>query len=117
VKSFLQRFGHLVLGVLHGFDRLRLRGSKRQLCYVTGAASYLGHIQVRLNDYKAYTQWFSEPRPARVDIPRADRATSTSQTAIGLDHPAAALAARAWTDRNDQRRPKSGGRDTRSPTS
>jgi hypothetical protein len=56
VKSFLQRFGHLVRGVLHGFDRLRLRGSKRQLCYVTGAASYLGHIQVRLNDYKAYAK-------------------------------------------------------------
>ena len=26
MKSFLQRFGSLILGVLHGFDRLRLRG-------------------------------------------------------------------------------------------
>ncbi len=29
MKSFLQRFGSFVSGVLHGFDRLRLRGSKR----------------------------------------------------------------------------------------
>ena len=51
MKTFLQRFGELVLGVLHGFDRMRLRGSKRQLCYPVGAASYLGHIGVRLTAY------------------------------------------------------------------
>jgi hypothetical protein len=54
VKSFLQHFGSFVLGILHGFDRLRFRGSKRQLCYGRGADSYLGHIGVKLVDYKPY---------------------------------------------------------------
>jgi hypothetical protein len=56
MKSFIQRFGAFVLGVLHGFDRVRLRGSKRQLCYASGAASYLGHVGVKLVDYKHYAQ-------------------------------------------------------------
>ncbi len=56
MRSFLQRFGAFVLGVLHGFDRLRFRGSKRQLCNSLGAASYLGHVGVRLVDYKGYAK-------------------------------------------------------------
>ena len=56
MKSFLQRFGAVVLGILQGFDRLRFRGSKRQLCNSAGAASYLGHIQVKLTDYKPYAK-------------------------------------------------------------
>jgi hypothetical protein len=54
MKSFLQRFGSLVLGVLQGFDRLRFRGSKRQLCHVHGLASWLGHCRIWLKDYKAF---------------------------------------------------------------
>jgi hypothetical protein len=56
MKSFLQRFAGLILGVLHGFDRLRLRGSKRQFCNPGGVASYLGHIRVPLKDYKSYAK-------------------------------------------------------------
>ena len=56
MKSFLQRFGSLVLGVLHGFDRLRLRGSKRFLCSPGGAASYLATVGVPLKDYKSYAK-------------------------------------------------------------
>lgn len=56
MKSFLQRFGAIVLGVLQGFDRLRFRGSMRQLCYAAGADSYLGHVGVRLTDYGTYSQ-------------------------------------------------------------
>ena len=41
MKSFLQRFGALILGVLHGFDRLRLRGSKRLLCNPPGVGRFL----------------------------------------------------------------------------
>ena len=51
MKSFLQRFGSLVSGVLHGFDRLRLRGSKRQLCNPGGFFSFLSHLQVPLQHY------------------------------------------------------------------
>jgi hypothetical protein len=56
MKSFLRRFGSFVLGVLQGFDRLRFRGSKRQLCNVMGAHSYLGHVGVRLVEYKSYAK-------------------------------------------------------------
>ena len=56
MKSFLQRFGSFVLGILEGFDRLRFRGSKRQLCYGRGADSYLGHVGVKLVDYKPYAK-------------------------------------------------------------
>ena len=56
MKSFLQLFGSFVLGILHGFDRLRLRGSKRQLGHGRGAASYLGHVGVKLVDYKGYAK-------------------------------------------------------------
>ena len=56
MKLFLQRFGALILGVLHGFDRLRLRGSKRQLCNPGGSDSYLSYIRVPLKDYKSYAK-------------------------------------------------------------
>jgi hypothetical protein len=36
MKEFLRRFAGVVTGVLHGFDRLRFRGSKRQLCMWRG---------------------------------------------------------------------------------
>lgn len=54
MKFFLQRFGALVLGVLHGFDRLRFRGSKRLLCYPAGVLSLLSQLRVRLVDYKEH---------------------------------------------------------------
>src|ERR1700722_2002360 len=56
MKSFLQRFGSLVLGVLHGFDRLRLRGSKRLLCNPGGVSSFLSQAQVPLKDYQSYAK-------------------------------------------------------------
>ena len=40
MKSFLQHFGSLVLGILHGFDRLRFRGSKRLLCNPRASAYF-----------------------------------------------------------------------------
>jgi hypothetical protein len=56
MKSFFQRFGSLILGVLHGFDRLRFRGSKRLLCNPGGVASYLSQVNVLLKDYKSYAK-------------------------------------------------------------
>jgi hypothetical protein len=51
VKAFLQRFGHLVLGVLMGFDRWRFRGSKRLLCYPQGVMSFLSYHSVLLKEF------------------------------------------------------------------
>src|SRR5579862_9431479 len=56
MKSFLQRFALLVAGVLHGFDRLRFRGSKRQLCHSTGMMSWLGAMRIPLKDYKTWAR-------------------------------------------------------------
>jgi hypothetical protein len=56
MKTFLQRFGVSVLGILHGFDRLRFRGSKRQLCHVTGLLSWLGHLHIPLKEYKLFAR-------------------------------------------------------------
>jgi hypothetical protein len=56
VKTFLQRFQQVVVGVLQGFDRLRFRGSKRQLCHVGGMESWLGAMGVLLKDYKCWVR-------------------------------------------------------------
>jgi hypothetical protein len=56
MKQFLQRFGSLVAGVLHGFDRLRFRGCKRQLCYVSGAMSWLWQVRILLKDYTQFAR-------------------------------------------------------------
>jgi hypothetical protein len=56
MKSFLQRFGSDVSGVLHGFDRMRFRGSKRLWCTPGGFFNYLWQIKVPLQDYKFYAK-------------------------------------------------------------
>jgi hypothetical protein len=56
MKSFLHRFGSIVSGVLHGFDRLRFRGSRRLLCHPGGFFNFLWQIQVPLKDYKSYAK-------------------------------------------------------------
>ena len=56
MKSFLQRFGSLVSGVLHGFDRMRFRGSKRLLCAPGGFCNYLQQIKVPIWKYKFHAR-------------------------------------------------------------
>jgi len=56
MKSFLQRFGQFVVGVLLGFDRLRFRGSKRQLSHVAGLMSWLSASSILLKDYKTWAR-------------------------------------------------------------
>jgi hypothetical protein len=54
MQAFLQRFASVVTGVLHGFDRMRFRGSKRQLSNVAGLMSWLGHVRIPLKEYKTF---------------------------------------------------------------
>ncbi len=56
MKSFLQRFGGIVLGVLSGFDRLRLRGTRRLLAHVSGLKHFLWKSRVKLQDFDTYVQ-------------------------------------------------------------
>jgi hypothetical protein len=54
VKTFIQRFGKNILGVVHGFDRIRFRGTRRFLANVAGMMGYLWQRQVLLKDFKAF---------------------------------------------------------------
>jgi hypothetical protein len=54
MKSFIQRFGALLLGLLHGFDRIRFRGTRRFLANVAGMMRFLWQRQVLLKDFKAF---------------------------------------------------------------
>jgi hypothetical protein len=54
VKTFLAAVGHLVLGVLSGFDRLVFRGHLRQLSYAHGMECYLSANRVLFKDFKAH---------------------------------------------------------------
>jgi hypothetical protein len=54
VKTFIQRFAGNILGVLHGFDRIRFRGTRRFLANVVGMMNFLWHRQVLLKDFKAF---------------------------------------------------------------
>jgi hypothetical protein len=54
MKTFIHRFGKSISGILHGFDRLRFRGTRRFLANVTGMLGYLWQRQVLLKDFKAF---------------------------------------------------------------
>ena len=70
MKSFLQRFGALVLGVLIGFDRWRFRGSKRMLCYPEGVMSFLSYQGVLLKDFnKPYARDLTAAVCAAIEKP------------------------------------------------
>jgi hypothetical protein len=56
MPTFLAAFGHLVLGVLHGFDRLVFRGHLRQLAYAHGMDCYLAANRVLLKDFQAHVR-------------------------------------------------------------
>ena len=60
MKTFLRRFGALMLGILCGFDRVRFRGSKRQLCYTNGIMGFLQSRNVPLCDFKSFAQSITE---------------------------------------------------------
>ena len=56
MTSFLHRLGAAILGVLSGFDRLRLRGTLPRLANTGGLARWLAAAGVPLKDFPAYAQ-------------------------------------------------------------
>src|SRR5690349_19519552 len=56
MKSFLSRFGSLVLLVLSGFDRLRLAGESRLLNHAGGVQSYLWQRRILFKDFPSHAQ-------------------------------------------------------------
>jgi hypothetical protein len=53
---FFQRFQSEVVGILHGLDRIRFRGTKRFVSTLRGMAEYLWKRQIRLKDFSGYAQ-------------------------------------------------------------
>lgn len=56
MKSFLLRFGALIVSVLSGFDRLRFRGCSRLLCNPRGVHSYLYQHDLLIKQYRQHTE-------------------------------------------------------------
>jgi len=54
MRSFLQRHGGQILGVLSGFDRMRFRGTLLRLASVGGMVHFLTRMGVLLKDFGAY---------------------------------------------------------------
>ena len=54
VESFLARHGQNVIGVLSGFDRLRLQGTLRTLYRPDGMARFLERVGEPWKNFKAY---------------------------------------------------------------
>lgn len=60
MNSFLQRHASSVIGLLSGFDRVRLRGTARLIANTNGLLSLLSHIRVLLKDFKHFAMDVSE---------------------------------------------------------
>ena len=54
MQSFLARHASKIKGVLHGFDRIRFRGTLRWLAYTQGLMKWLSRRSVLLKDFKEY---------------------------------------------------------------
>lgn len=54
MRRFIQKYSDQISGVLSGFDRLRFRGTIRQMAYTRGMQSFLNHSKVLLKDFKEY---------------------------------------------------------------
>jgi hypothetical protein len=56
MKEFIQRHAASVISVLNGFDRLRLRGTKRWLSNVSGMNHFLCSRKLRFKDFTDYAK-------------------------------------------------------------
>lgn len=60
MKSFIHRHASKVIGVLSGFDRIRLRGTLRWLSNVGGMMGYLSATNVLLKNFVEFAQGFTD---------------------------------------------------------
>ena len=56
MHPFLERHADDVLGILNGFDRVRLRGTLRWLAHTRGMQSFLNAVGVPLTDFGSYVE-------------------------------------------------------------
>lgn len=60
MDAFIQQHQKDVIGVLHGFDRMRFRGTLRAISYGSGVDRFLGTVGVRYKQYKEFVLDLSE---------------------------------------------------------
>jgi hypothetical protein len=60
MHQFIERYSKSILGVLSGFDRLRLRGTIRQLAHSEGLSWFLRCADVLYKDYGRYVEEVSD---------------------------------------------------------
>lgn len=60
MDAFIQRHQEDVIGVVHGFDRMRFRGTLRSISYAEGVDQFLGRVGVRYKDFKETVLGWSE---------------------------------------------------------
>jgi hypothetical protein len=56
MKTFIQRFGEKVIGILSGFDRLLIHGTLRRICYVVGMKDFLWQTGILFKDFGVYAE-------------------------------------------------------------
>jgi hypothetical protein len=74
MKSFVQRHGEQILGVLSGFDRLRLRGSLRLFTSEGGVLTWLQQAGLAVKDFFNWAEGLTK---------RLRRRTEQAATAVG----------------------------------
>jgi hypothetical protein len=67
MKSFLSRFGSVVLFVLSGFDRLRLAGESRLLNHGRGVQSYLWQQHILFKDFPDHAKQLTQTLRQRTE--------------------------------------------------
>ena len=60
METFVKRHEKDIIGLLHGFDRMRFRGTLRSISYADGFDRFLGAVGVRYKDFGSYVQGLSE---------------------------------------------------------
>lgn len=60
MDGFIQKYQPNVTGVLHGWDRLMIRGTVRALAVASGMMNFLGHVGVLLKHFGQYVEDRSE---------------------------------------------------------
>jgi hypothetical protein len=72
MQSFLQRYAPRIHGVLHGFDRLRFRGTFRDLAFNRGMSGFLFAVGVAFKNFSSYVnQTTQQVRQATSDLAQA----------------------------------------------
>ena len=94
MKSFLSRFGDVVLFILSGFDRLRFAGESRLLNHARGVQSYLWQQRILFKDFPAHAQQLTHELRRRTEalaqeqdvplLPLNSPATDKEATALQL---------------------------------